>query len=93
MNEQWQKGLIGAVLVIAAGVIIWLIVIIPRQTNTTVQAGSVDLEVRPEDQSFLNQLNSVSDPQAPNSAFGGSEIKQSPQFDLDTWRQILEGEL
>ncbi len=94
MNERGSTiAIITGATVLVLVLVIGIVVGIPKQTEEVVRAGSIELELAPGDESFLDQVNRSQDPQAPNPAFGGSSIEQAPSLGTDEWLRILEGEL
>ncbi|MEK7184441.1 MAG: hypothetical protein AAB701_02905 [Patescibacteria group bacterium] len=64
-----------------------------QPTPVVVPGGSISIELDSVDQQFLEQIKEIPSPQSTNPAYGGSGIEQSPQYDVDTWHQLLDGEL
>lgn len=88
-NKNQKMGIIIGSLALALVLIIGLIFIVPEQSSKAIEAGSISIETQDGDQDFLDSLKEVDDPQAADPAFGGSGVEQSPSFDIDTWRKLI----
>lgn len=68
-----------------------------RPVRPVTSGGSVPIEVEGNDP-LLDQLggSGAAVPGSvppPSSDFGGSAVQQSPSFDQDTWRTLMDGEI
>ncbi|MCA9388518.1 hypothetical protein KC644_02025 [Candidatus Berkelbacteria bacterium] len=88
-NKNQKMGIIIGSVALALVLIIGLIFIVPEQSSKAIEAGSINLKVEDGDQEFLNSLQEVQDPQAADPSFGGSGVEQSPSYDIDTWKRLI----
>ncbi len=93
MTRQARASAVGiglAAVILIVGALVWRA---SRPAPKRVLGGSIPLELDGGDRQFLDGLREVPAPQAADPAFGGSGIDQSPSYDMETWRTLLQDDL